>query len=254
MNFFDAFILGIIEGITEFLPISSTGHLIVSAHFLGIPETDFLKSFEIAIQLGAILAVLSLYLKHLTEKPKLFLTLFIAFLPTGFFGFLLYKTIKTYLFSPFTVSIALVFGGIILLFIDSWMAKKEKNLEISDISFKNALSIGFFQTISMIPGVSRAGATIIGGMMMGLSRVKAAEFSFLLALPTMMAATGYDLFKTGFSFTGEQWALFAVGFGTAFIFAFFSVKWLVKFLTHHGFWIFGWYRIVVGTLIFFIFV
>ncbi|MEI7511572.1 MAG: undecaprenyl-diphosphate phosphatase [Candidatus Peregrinibacteria bacterium] len=251
MSFLDSFLLGIVEGITEFLPISSTGHLILSSYFLGLPESSFVKSFEIAIQLGAILAVFSLYFQHLKKYPKLFITLSLAFIPTGIIGLLAYKTIKLYLFSPLTVSIALVVGGIVLLFIDRFtVEKEEKNLEIQNLPISKAVSIGFFQCISMIPGVSRSAATMIGGMSLGLSRVKAAEFSFLLALPTMCAATGYDLLKTGFSFTAHEWTLFAVGFVTAFVFALFSVKWLVKFLTSHGFAVFGWYRIILGTAVF----
>ena len=248
MTIFHALILGIVEGLTEFLPISSTGHMILTSSILRIPTTEFLKTFEIAIQIGAILAVLSLYFTKLIKTPHLWGKLIVAFIPTGIVGFLAYKTIKMYLFNPLTVSISLIIGGIILIWLDTWTEKKSTYASIEKISYIDALKIGAIQCISMIPGTSRAAATIFGGVFVGFDRKQAAEFSFLLAIPTMAAATGYDLLKSGVAFSHSEWNLLGIGFVTALISAIFAVRWFIAFLTKHGFKFFGYYRIVIGLL------
>lgn len=248
MTILHAIILGIIEGLTEFLPISSTGHMILTSSILGIPETEFVKTFEIAIQIGAILAVLSLYFKKLIMSPPLWGKLIVAFIPTGIVGFLAYKTIKMYLFNPLTVSISLIVGGVILILLDKWTERKSSYASIEKISYLDALKIGAIQCLSMIPGTSRAAATIFGGVFAGFDRKQAAEFSFLLAIPTMAAATGYDLLKSGVHFSSDEWNLLGVGFVTALISAIFAVRWFIAFLTKHGFKLFGYYRIVIGIL------
>lgn len=248
MTSFHALILGIVEGFTEFLPISSTGHMILVSSVLGIPETEFLKTFEISIQLGAILAILSLYFKKLIQNPSLWGKLMVAFFPTGIIGFLAYKTIKAYLFTPIVVSVSLIVGGVVLILLDSWTKKASRYSSVEKISYLDAVKIGCIQCISMIPGTSRAAATIFGGVFAGLNRQQAAEFSFLLAIPTMAAATGYDLLKTGISFAENEWMLIGIGFVTAFFSALLAVRWFIAFLTKHGFKLFGYYRIVIGVL------
>ena len=249
MNIFDALILGTLEGLTEFLPISSTGHLILVSHVLGLQQTDAHKTFEISIQLGSILAVLFLFAQKLLASKSLWLKIGVAFLPTAIFGFLFYKTIKS-LFGIETVSIMLIVGGIILLAIEYFRRNydESKNISIDNLSIKQAFVIGLFQSISMVPGTSRSGATIIGGLFCGLSRKDAAQFSFLLAIPTMFVATGYDLFKNRATMIVDDYSLLAIGFVTAFVVAYFTVKAVMNFLTTHTFVIFGIYRIIVGLI------
>ena len=249
MTLKDAVILGIVEGLTEFLPVSSTGHLILTAHLLGIPHDDFTKSFEIAIQLGAILAVLFLYWERLLRDKEVWKRIILAFIPTGAVGFALYKLIKGYLIgNDLVVVINLFLGGIIFLFADSLLSRFERFKDVDEMPVKRAVAIGFFQALAVFPGVSRSGATIIGGMLMGLGRKGAAEFSFLLAVPTMLSAVGYDLLKSGHSFETHQWQLLAVGFATSFFTALLTVKAFLKFLHSHGFKIFGIYRIAVALV------
>ncbi len=252
MTIFDAIILGTLEGLTEFLPISSTGHLIMASHLLGLEQTNAHKTFEVAIQLGSILAVLFLFAKRLLVDKILWLKIIIAFLPTAVFGFLFYKTIKA-LFGIETVAIMLVVGGIIFLIIEYFRRNHDdsKDKTIDDLSIKEALTIGLFQSLSMIPGTSRSGATMIGGLFAGLSRKSAAEFSFLLAIPTMFVATFYDLYKNRSEMIIDDYSLLAVGFVTAFIVAFITVKAMMKFLTTHTFVAFGIYRIIVGLVFWF---
>ncbi len=249
MSILQAIILGIIEGITEFLPVSSTGHMILASALMKMQEDDFVKTFEIAIQIGAILSVLTLYYKRFLVGINIYLKLFVAFLPTGIIGILAYKTIKNYLFNEYVVSIALIAGGVLLILLDKWTEKKETVFPSTEkISFKGCLQIGLFQCLSMIPGVSRAAATIFGGIFSGFNRAQAAEFSFLLAIPTMFAATGYDLMKTSKSFSSEEWTLLIVGGTVAFISALIAVKAFIAFLTKYGFKHFGYYRIALGIL------
>ncbi|MBK9220580.1 MAG: undecaprenyl-diphosphate phosphatase [Saprospiraceae bacterium] len=249
MNLVEAIVIAIVEGLTEFLPVSSTGHMILTSYCLGIENTEFLKTFEISIQLGAILAIAIMYANRFLVGLDIYFKLFAAFVPTAIIGFLAYGFIKEHLFSPLVVSISLILGGIILIFVDKIVAQKESEyVEVEHISYRRAVSIGLVQCLSIIPGVSRAGATIIGGIFNGLDKKQATEFSFLLAVPTMIAATGYDLLKTPLKFNQTQFLLLGVGLITAFIFAWIAVKLFMKFLNTYGFSFFGWYRIVIGVL------
>lgn len=255
MEYYQAVIQAIVEGITEFLPISSTGHLVLSARLMGISQTEFVKSFEIIIQLGSILAIVFLYWKTLFVQRKVWKPILIAFLPTAILGFTLYKIIKGYLIGNEMITVAALFiGGIILILIELKHKEHENALEkIEDISPKQALLIGLAQSVAMIPGVSRSAATIIGGLLLKLKRKTAVEFSFLLAVPTMISATGYDLIKTRFAFSSYEYSVLAVGFIGAFIVAIFTIKFLLKYIEKNNFIPFGIYRIVLAIL-FFLFV
>jgi undecaprenyl-diphosphatase len=247
VTIFEAIIIAIVEGITEFLPISSTGHMILASACLGLNNDEFLKSFEISIQLGAILAIAIMYMKRFFKSIDIYLKLTIAFLPTALIGFLAYGFIKQYLFSPLVVSVSLIIGGVILILLDRKVCNKESRYpDLEEISYKHAFYIGLVQCISMIPGVSRAGATILGGVFNGFNKVQATEFSFLLAIPTMFAATTYDLIKTPVDFNTEVITLLGIGLLTAFISAWIAVKLFLKFVGNHGFASFGWYRIGIG--------
>ncbi|NWF66914.1 MAG: undecaprenyl-diphosphate phosphatase [Campylobacterales bacterium] len=248
MEIYQAIILGILEGFTEFLPISSTGHLILASHLMGLEQNDAHKSFEIAIQLGSILSILFLFKQKLVESKDLWKKLIFAFLPTGILGFLFYKHIKE-LFSVSTVSYMLIIGGIIFIFMDKYSKNNPPKIDdVDEVSFKQAFLIGLFQSISMIPGTSRSGATIIGGLLLGLSKKSAAEFSFLLALPTMMIATFYDIYKNFHSFESNDFSTLIIGFVTAFIFALIAVKTFLAILKRVGFAPFGIYRVILGVL------
>jgi len=251
MNFFQAFILALIEGLTEFLPVSSTGHMIIGSSVMGIQSDPFVKLFTICIQLGAILSVVVLYFKRFFKSVNFYFKLIIAFIPAAIFGFLLSDKIDQMLESPLTVGISLVAGGVILLFVDQWY----KNATIAteeEINYITALKIGFFQCLAMIPGVSRSGATIVGGMSQNLTRKAAAEFSFFLAVPTMFAATGkklLDFYQEGHTITTDQMQVLAFGNVVAFIVALLAIKSFIGYLNKNGFKIFGWYRIIVGGII-----
>lgn len=248
MTIFESIVLAIIEGLTEFLPISSTGHMIMGSKLLNI-DGDFVKTFEISIQLGAIMAIVMLYARRFLQSFTIYLKLGIAFIPTGIVGYLAYKTIKLYLFNPYVVGVALVTGGIILVLIDKKVvARESKTLDLESISYKNSFLIGLIQCISMIPGVSRAAATIIGGVFNGLDKKQATEFSFLLAVPTMFAATGYELLKTPIEFSSHENTLLAIGLIVAFLSAWAAVKIFIRLVEHYGFKYFGYYRIVIGLL------
>lgn len=247
MGIFEAIILGILEGLTEFLPISSTGHLILASHLMGIEQTAVHKSFEVAIQLGSICAVIFVYFKKLFSDFSLMKKLAVAFLPTGILGFLFYKHIKA-LFAPETVAFMLIAGGIVFIVLEYFYKPKEHHIDkIDDISFKQALLVGFAQSFSMVPGTSRSGATIIGGLLSGLSRKTAVEFSFLLAVPTMIIATGYDILKNLSSFGDADFTNLAAGFITAFLVAMLAIKWFLKFVAKFSFVPFGVYRIILGV-------
>jgi len=251
MSYLQAIILAIIEGLTEFLPVSSTGHMIIGSSLMGIAEDDFTKLFTIVIQLGAILSVVVIYFKRFFQSVNFYLKLIVAFIPAAVFGVLLSDKIDEFLESPATVAISLVVGGIILLFVDNWF-RNPTIKEEKEISYLTALKIGFFQCIAMIPGVSRSAATIVGGMSQKLTRSAAAEFSFFLAVPTMLGATAkkmLDFFKDGNSFTGEQINLLIVGNIVAFVVAFLAIKSFISFVSKNGFKVFGIYRIVVGLAI-----
>jgi undecaprenyl-diphosphatase len=255
MDFLQAIILSIVEGITEFLPISSTGHLVLASDLLKIPQTDFVKSFEVIIQLGAILAVVVLYWRRLLQSKALWLRLAVAFVPTAVIGFAMYKVIKTFLLGNPQVTLwALFLGGIALIVIEKFYKEEPHHLDkVDKLPLKKAFVIGLVQSISMIPGVSRAAATIFGGLFMGLKRTAAVEFSFLLAIPTMAAATGLDLIKSNFSFTSQEWMVLSVGFVGAFITAILAIKYFVRYVQHHSFIAFGIYRIILA-IVFWLFI
>lgn len=248
MNISQAIILAIVEGITEFLPISSTGHLVLTAKLLGISQTDFVKSFEILIQLGAILAVVVLYFHLFLKNRKFWKTLLIAFIPSMIVGFAFYKIIKNLLIgNPYITLIALFVGGIIILLLEKqYKSMKSHTENINTISTKQAIIIGLSQSVSVIPGVSRAGATILGGMYVGLTRKTAVEFSFLLAVPTMLAASTLDLSGSYRSFSLENIWLLIIGFLVAFSVAFLAVKWLLSFVRTNTLVPFGIYRIILS--------
>ncbi|MGL4908636.1 MAG: undecaprenyl-diphosphate phosphatase [Bacteroidales bacterium] len=251
MNTLQAIILAIVEGLTEFLPVSSTGHMILAQKFLGIESSAFVKAFTVNIQLGAILAVIVLYTKRFFQSINFYLKLFVAFLPTAVIGLLLGDYIDSLLESAFIVALMLVVGGLAMLFVDKWFAQVTEH---QDINYNRALKIGFAQCVAMIPGVSRSAATIVGGMASGLNQKTAAEFSFFLAVPTMFAASGYKLLKDyKVIFAPEQMSdnliLLGIGNIVAFVVGVLAIRCFISVLTRYGFKAFGWYRIVIGTAI-----
>lgn len=249
MTVFEAIILAIVEGLTEFLPVSSTGHMILASSAFGIAEDPFVKMFTVAIQFGAILSVVILYFKRFVQSIEFYLRLLIAFIPAAIIGFLLNDVIDQLLESALTVAVSLVAGGIILLFVDRWFQSNETSPQ--PVTRKSALVIGLFQVISMIPGVSRSAATIVGGLTQKLNRKTAAEFSFFLAVPTMLAATLYKMYKyhkqTGFDF--NDLGILALGNVVAFVVAWLAIKVFISYLTRYGFKVFGIYRIAIGLII-----
>ncbi len=248
MTMIETVVLGIVEGLSEFLPISSTGHLILVSALMKLKQTDTHKVFEVTIQSGAMLAVVYLYRRQLASRSELLKKLCFAFLPTGILGFLLYKLVKSF-FQPSLVSYMLIAGGIAFIIIERHLKDRPASVAaIEDISYRQAFAIGLIQSLSMVPGVSRSGATIMGGLLTGLNRKDATEFSFLLALPTMLAATVYDLYKYHAVFNLGDWQNILLGFITSFIFGVIGIKVLLKFITSHTFVPFGIYRIVVGIL------
>jgi len=249
MNIIQTIILAIIEGLTEFLPVSSTGHMILASSAMKIHEDEFVKTFEIFIQLGAILAIALMYIKRFLQGIEIYTKLFVAFIPTAIIGFLAYDFIKTYLFNPVVVSISLILGGIVLIWVDKRVVSTESKVDtLEKIPFKNAFYIGLMQCLSMIPGTSRAAATIIGGVFNKLDKKQATEFSFLLAIPTMFAATGYDLLKSPVNFDKHEITLLAIGLLFAFVSAWFAVKIFLKIVENYGFKHFGYYRIIIGLI------
>jgi undecaprenyl-diphosphatase len=267
MSIIDAIIIAIVEGLTEFLPISSTGHMIIAQSLLGIESSEFVKAFTVIIQFGAILSVIVLYwrrffrfrevinsentgfLKYVLYKYEFYWKLLMGFIPAAILGFIFNDMIDKLLESVLVVSIMLVLGGILMLFVDKWFNCPEKGEQ--EITYKNAFIIGCYQCIAMIPGVSRSMATIVGGMSRGFSRKNAAEFSFFLAVPTMAAATGYKLLKlvmsdTGFELLKDNIGVLVIGNVVAFTVALLAIKFFIGFVTKYGFKLFGWYRIIVG--------
>jgi len=248
MTGFEAAVLGIVEGLTEFLPVSSTGHLILASELLGLPQTESHKVFEVAIQLGAILAVACLYWRRFTVRSDLLLKLAVGFLPTGVIGLTLYKMVKQ-LFNSSVVSVSLIVGGIAFFVVERYMKNHRPVVhDVADVSYRSAFTIGLVQCLSMVPGVSRSGATIIGGLLCRMDRTAAAEFSFLLALPTMLAATCYDVYKNAAAFQGSDWDNLLIGFAVSFIFSIVGIKVLIRFVANHTFIPFGIYRIIAGAL------
>lgn len=248
MNTLQAIILAIIEGLTEFLPVSSTGHMIVASSIFGIAHEDFTKLFTIVIQLGTILSVVVLYFKRFFQSLDFYYKLLVAFVPAVVLGLLLSDFIDKMLENPITVAISLIIGGAILLKVDDWFG----NSDTTEISYPTAFKIGLFQCLAMIPGVSRSGASIVGGMTQKLSRKAAAEFSFFLAIPTMLGATvkkSYDYYKAGFELTSNQVNLLIIGNIVGFVVALIAIKSFIGFLQKHGFKWFGYYRIVAGIVI-----
>jgi undecaprenyl-diphosphatase len=251
MNTLQAIILAIIEGITEFLPVSSTGHMIIASSFFGIAHDDFTKLFTIVIQLGAILSVVILYFKRFFQSLDFYFKLLVAFIPAVVLGLLLSDFIDGLLENPVTVAISLLLGGVVLLKVDQWFNHTTTENE-KEITYGQAFKIGLFQCLAMIPGVSRSGASIVGGMSQKLSRTSAAEFSFFLAVPTMLGATikkCYDYYKDGFVLSDDQINYLVIGNIVAFVVALLAIKSFIGFLTKNGFKIFGYYRIIAGIVL-----
>ncbi len=253
-------ILSVIEGITEFLPISSTGHMILAGKLLGISSTDFTKSFEIIIQLGSICAVAVLYLKTLFKNLDLLKKTFVAFLPTAVLGLIFYKIIKTYLLDNVWIVLASLFiGGVIIIWFEKKMARSASNnslehVDSNSISYKKAFYIGLAQSVAMIPGVSRSAATIVGGQLLGLSRTQIVEFSFILAIPTMAAATLLDVYKNYHLFSSADVGQLSLGFVVSFVVALIAIKTFLKYIKKNSLSSFGWYRIILAIISFIVFI
>lgn len=260
MDLLKTIILAIIEGITEYLPVSSTGHMIIASSFMRIAEDDFTKLFTIVIQLGAILSVVVLYWKRFFQSLDFYFKLLVAFIPAVVLGLLLNDVIDSLLESPVTVAISLILGGFILLKVDQWyqaneVEDPENPTAHTEISYLTALKIGFFQCLAMIPGTSRSGASIVGGMTQKINRKTAAEFSFFLAVPTMLGATAkkvYDYYKNGFVLSSDQINYLIIGNIVAFVVALIAIKSFIDYLSKKGFKIFGYYRIAFGIVLLFI--
>lgn len=245
MSIAEAILLAIVEGITEFLPISSTGHMIITEKLLGMQSTDFSKAYIVSIQFGAILSVVVLYWRKFIQSIDFYKKMFVAFIPAAIIGKLLGDYVDMILDSVLVVAVSLLLGGVILIFIDKLLTGNKQD----EITYPKALKIGLFQCIAMIPGVSRSAATIIGGMTQGLTRQTAAEFSFFLAVPTMFAATAYKLYKNHTALTSDDLSILLTGNIVAFIVALLAIKFFISFLQKHGFKLFGYYRIVLGLIL-----
>lgn len=253
MNISYALLFGIVEGITEFLPVSSTGHLILTAHVLGLGQTEFMKSFEIAIQLGAILAVVALYGKTFFKNPDIAKRVLTAFIPTAVVGLVLYKTIKKFLLGSDQIVLwALLIGGIFLIGFEWIYSKIRKGGVPKNLSYQHAVLIGLCQSLAVVPGVSRSAATIVAGLALGLPRKTIVEFSFLLAVPTMLAAAGLDLAKNASGFSGDQFVFLAIGFAASFFVAVLSIRFLLLYIQKHSFVPFGIYRVLAALVFWFL--
>lgn len=256
MNFIQALVLSLVEGLTEFLPVSSTGHLLLTSEILGIAQTEFVKSFEVIIQLGAILAVVVFFFPRFRQIIKLWKPVLFAFIPTAVVGFGLYRIIKDIFFEQIWITIFMLFaGGVFIIVFELAWAGRRKNEQveagkIEDLSPVRAVLIGLCQAVSVVPGTSRALMSIYGGMFAGLSREQAVEFSFLLAVPTIFAAAGLDIVKTSWSFTNYEWLCLFVGFFGAFVSALIVIKWFLRFAKTNNFIVFGIYRIVLAAVCF----
>lgn len=254
MTILHSIVFGVIEGVTEFLPISSTAHLLLTAHVLQLSQSEFQKTFEIVIQLGSILSVVVLYWRSLILDREVLKRVIVAFVPTAIIGLLLHKVVRNILFeSEQTVLWALFLGGIVLVMFDRWDKRRDDAVDhMKQITYPQAALIGCFQAIAIIPGVSRSGATIVGGMMLGLSRTTIVDFSFVLAIPTMLAATGLDLLKTGTQFSGNEYTMLAIGFVVSFLVALAVIRWFLAYIKKHTFVPFGVYRILVALAFWFV--
>ena len=252
----DAAMLGLLEGLTEFIPVSSTGHILLAGHFLGFESTG--KAFEVLIQLGAILAILTVYLSRLLQilrdlpsdprTRRFVLGILIAFLPAAVIGASAHGFIKTVLFeTPMLICVMLIIGGVILLWVDRW-AIEPRHTEVMDYPIGLCFKIGLFQCLAMIPGTSRSGATIVGALLLGADKRSAAEFSFFLAMPTMAGAFAYDLYKNRDILSASDLPIIAVGFVLAFVMAVIVVRYLLDYVSRHGYSLFGWWRLVVGSV------
>jgi len=250
MEILQAIILGIVQGVSEFLPISSTGHLVLTGRLLSLTQGEFLKSFDIIIQLGSILAVVVLYWRELFIKKEVIKRIIVAFVPTGILGLIFYKIVKTYLMNNEIVVLwSLFLGGLTLIAFEFWHKEKEDSCQdLAAIPYKSAFIIGLFQSLAMIPGISRSAATIVGGLVLGLKRKTIVEFSFVLAVPTMLAATGLDLLKNWQQFSANQWDFLIAGFLAAFIIALASIKFLLDFIKKYTFIPFGVYRVIIAVV------
>ncbi|MEG0518269.1 MAG: undecaprenyl-diphosphate phosphatase [Bacteroidales bacterium] len=251
MDMIQTVIMAVVEGLTEFLPVSSTGHMIIAQQMMGVPSTDFVKAFTIIIQFGAILSVVIYYWKRFFTSWDFYKKLLIAFIPAAVFGFVFSNLIDSFLENVWVVATMLVLGGVVMLFVDKWFNDSKASSRLSD---KGAFKIGLFQCIAMIPGVSRSMATIVGGMAQGLTRKAAAEFSFFLAVPTMFAATSYKILKlimdpNGIQIIKDNMLTLLVGNVVAFIVALLAIRFFISFITKFGFKAFGYYRILVGGVI-----
>lgn len=254
MDLLHAAILGIVEGLGEFLPISSTAHLVFASKLLNISQTDFTKTFEIAIQSGAILAVVVLYVKTLLLNRKILKKIVFAFVPTGFLGLIFYKLIKDVLIGNILISLMVLFlGGLVIIYFEKLFKNRKQDKKIENLTNTQAIIVGISQAIAVIPGISRSAATILPSMFFGLSRKEAVEFSFMLAIPTMFAATGYDLFKSAKLLTSSNIEILALGFVVSFITAIIAVKWFIQFVKTNTLIPFAIYRILIAIILYFIF-
>ncbi len=251
MDFIHAIIIAIVEGITEFLPVSSTAHMMITAKLMGVPTTEFVKTFEISIQFGAIMAVLVFYWRVFLLDWEKVIKVGVAFIPTAVIGFILYKMIKQFLLGNLYVVVwSLFIGGVILIVFEKLHKSKPQDVaRVEDITYTQALMIGLCQSLAVIPGVSRSAATIIGGLTMGINRPTIVEFSFLLAVPTMLAATVLDLLKSNATINADQWLVLAVGFCVAFLVALGSIKFLLGYVRRFDFIPFGIYRIIAAVVL-----
>lgn len=249
-------VLGLIEGLTEFIPVSSTGHLLLAGHFLGFQSAG--KTFEVVIQLGAVLAILTVYFGKLVtvfgtahRDPaalRFIVSVALAFVPAVVIGVVAHDFIKAVLFeTPMLIAVMLIVGGVVLLFVER-IAPEPQHDDATAIPFRKALAIGFIQCLAMVPGVSRSGSTIVGALMLGVSKRAAAEFSFFLSLPTMAGAVAYDIYKTRHELDFSAWTDISVGFIVAFVSAVLVVRWLLNFVSRNGYAVFGWWRIIIGTI------
>lgn len=255
MTILQAAVMGVVEGLTEFLPVSSTFHLIMTANFLGLPQDEFIKFFEVFIQAGAIVPLIFLFCKELLTNKKLFMMVVAGFIPAAVIGLALHKVIKTVFFATDWLMLAMFIGVGLLFVVAEWLIARQKvalSKTLADLAIPSALKIGLCQALAVIPGVSRSGGTMLGGLLLGFSRETATKFSFLLAIPTILAASALDLFQSRemlVQLTTEQWQAIGVGFITSLIVGWVSVNWLLRFVRQHSLAWFGWYRVVTGIVL-----